>query len=326
MPVPGDADCDSAPWNAAQIGKRFVQLSLYRNATVDLEHELSTIERHSSASHFPSRAIRHRRTGREAHRFADFLRDAGQRIWQVLPLGPTGYGDSPYQCFSAFAGNPLLLSLDTLVTARLPFAPMIWTDMPKVSARERGLRDADRLEAASAAQGRSAIPSKADSAERAPSKSSASVMPPGSTSSRSSWRSRKPTTTSCGRSGSRNWRCASPPRLTRRAAICRRRSNANKFIQFEFDRQWSELKAHCGRNRIRIMGDMPIYVAQDSSDVWAAPGMFDLNPDGTPRVIAGVPPDYFSATGQCWGNPIYRWDRACQDGLQVVDCALPPRL
>jgi len=90
----------------------------------------------------------------------------------------------------------------------------------------------------------------------------------------------------------------------------------HKFIQFEFDRQWSDLKAHCGRNEIRVMGDVPIYVAQDSSDVWAQPGLFDLNADGTPWVIAGVPPDYFSATGQCWGNPIYRWDLHAKTGFK----------
>ncbi len=90
----------------------------------------------------------------------------------------------------------------------------------------------------------------------------------------------------------------------------------HKFIQFEFDRQWSELKAHCARNGIRVMGDVPIYVAQDSSDVWAQPGMFDLGADGKPRVIAGVPPDYFSATGQCWGNPIYRWNVHAETGFQ----------
>ena len=87
-----------------------------------------------------------------------------------------------------------------------------------------------------------------------------------------------------------------------------------KFIQFEFERQWCELKAHCARNGIRLMGDVPIYVAHDSSDVWAHPELFELLPDGKPRVIAGVPPDYFSATGQCWGNPIYRWEQHAKQG------------
>ncbi len=87
-----------------------------------------------------------------------------------------------------------------------------------------------------------------------------------------------------------------------------------KFIQFEFERQWTELKAHCARNGIRPMGDVPIYVALDSSDVWAHRELFELLPDGKPRVIAGVPPDYFSATGQCWGNPIYRWAQHAKEG------------
>ena len=88
----------------------------------------------------------------------------------------------------------------------------------------------------------------------------------------------------------------------------------NKFIQFEFERQWHDLKAHCGRNGIRIMGDMPIYVALDSADVWADRGLFELDESGQPKVVAGVPPDYFSATGQLWGNPIYRWDAHAESG------------
>ena len=107
-----------------------------------------------------------------------------------------------------------------------------------------------------------------------------------------------------------------PAALDKARLDLRDQIECNKFIQFEFDRQWSELKAHCERNGIRVMGDVPIYVAQDSSDVWAAPEMFDLEADGKPRVIAGVPPDYFSATGQCWGNPIYRWDVHAKTGFQ----------
>jgi 4-alpha-glucanotransferase len=107
-----------------------------------------------------------------------------------------------------------------------------------------------------------------------------------------------------------------PAALDRARQGLRDKIETNKFIQFEFDREWSDLKAHCARNGIRVMGDVPIYVAQDSSDVWAQREMFDLEPDGKPRVIAGVPPDYFSATGQCWGNPIYRWDIHAKTGFK----------
>ena len=114
----------------------------------------------------------------------------------------------------------------------------------------------------------------------------------------------------------------------------------NKFIQYEFERQWNALKAHCGRGNIRIMGDMPIYVALDSADVWADRGLFELDDSGQPKVVAGVPPDYFSATGQLWGNPIYRWDAHAKSGyawwiarfrraLDVLDMTSPrplPRL
>ena len=99
-----------------------------------------------------------------------------------------------------------------------------------------------------------------------------------------------------------------PEAMERARNELREEIECHKFIQFEFERQWNELKAHCGRNDIRVMGDMPIYVALDSADVWANPGLFQLNENGEPRVVAGVPPDYFSATGQLWGNPIYRWE------------------
>jgi len=98
-----------------------------------------------------------------------------------------------------------------------------------------------------------------------------------------------------------------PVALERARTDLRAEVEGNKFIQFEFERQWCDLKAHCTRNDIRIMGDVPIYVALDSADVWANRELFELDEKGRPRVVAGVPPDYFSATGQLWGNPIYCW-------------------
>ena len=117
-----------------------------------------------------------------------------------------------------------------------------------------------------------------------------------------------------GRSGMPIWRCVSRTPSSARATQLRDEIECHKFIQFEFERQWCDLKAHCGRNDIRIMGDVPIYVALDSADVWANRDLFELDESGRPRVVSGVPPDYFSATGQLWGNPIYRWEAHARTG------------
>jgi len=253
--------------------------------------------------------------GGEAHRFADSLKLAGQTIWQVLPLGPTGYGDSPYQCFSAFAGNPLLINVDTLVKRgylaadelnpqpkfpreSVDFGTLIQWKLPLLRKAAKGFRE------------------KADSAERAAYEAFcqrhaswledfALFMALKEVNDFVMWTLWKP-----------ELALREPAALERSRCDLHELIEANKFIQFEFDREWTDLKAHCARNGIRVMGDVPIYVAQDSSDVWAEPELFDLNPDGTPRVIAGVPPDYFSATGQCWGNPIYRWDVHAKTGYR----------
>ncbi len=253
--------------------------------------------------------------GSEAHRFADLLRDAGQSIWQVLPLGPTGYGDSPYQCFSAFAGNPMLISLDTLVKrgyltrddldARptfprdsVDFGPLILWKLPLLrKAADKFRRDATAAER--------------ETYDRFCQRHSAWLgefalfMALKETHDYVMWTSWEP-----------ELALREPNALDKARRDLHEQIENHEFIQFEFDRQWSELKVHCAHNGIRVMGDVPIYVAQDSSDVWAQPGMFDLGADGTPRVIAGVPPDYFSATGQCWGNPIYRWNVHAETGFR----------
>jgi len=243
--------------------------------------------------------------GPEAHRFADFLRDAGQRIWQVLPLGPTGYGDSPYQCFSAFAGNPLLISLDTLaergyLNARdlneRPGFPADNVDFGAVIAWKIPL-----LRRAFQAFERSA-PAERDAFDAFCRHKSAWLdeyalfMALKEAHNNVMWTL-----------WDRELALHEPRALERARDELRKEVECNKFIQFEFERQWNDLKAHCGRNDIRIMGDMPIYVALDSADVWADRGLFELDERGQPKVVAGVPPDYFSATGQLWGNPIYRW-------------------
>ncbi len=253
--------------------------------------------------------------GTESHRFVDFLKDAGQRIWQVLPLGPTGYGDSPYQCFSAFAGNPLLINLDTLVARgylsadeldphpklsrdSVDFGTLIGWKLPLLrkaaDAFRRNASDAER-----AAYGQFCVRHSAWLSEFA------LFMALKETHDYAMWTLWEP-----------ELALREPAAIEKARRDLNQQIERNKFVQFEFDRQWSDLKVHCARNGIRLMGDIPIYVAQDSSDVWASPGMFDLEADGKPRVIAGVPPDYFSATGQSWGNPIYRWELHAKTGFR----------
>lgn len=250
--------------------------------------------------------------GREAHAFADFLRDAGQHIWQVLPLGPTGYDDSPYQCFSAFAGNPLLISMDVLVERgylhatdltdkpefdvdSVDFGAVIAWKLPllrKAFENFRGCTSDDRQEFEAFCQrhfswlGEFALFMALKDAHD-------QVM-------WTEW--------------PREVALRDPAAMERARDELRDDIECNKFIQFEFERQWCDLKAHCTRDDIRVMGDLPMYVALDSADVWANRELFELNEDGRPRVVAGVPPDYFSATGQLWGNPIYCWDQHARSG------------
>jgi 4-alpha-glucanotransferase len=249
--------------------------------------------------------------GPEAHRFADFLRDADQKIWQVLPLGPTGYGDSPYQCFSAFAGNPLLLSLDMLVECGY---------LTKHDLENRPLFPSDHVDFGRLIEWKLRLltkacsgffASKADRAEyeafcrthEAWLDDFALFMALKNVHNLVMWTLWEP-----------KYALRDPVALAEARRDLHDEIECQKFIQFEFERQWTELKVRCGRNGIRLMGDLPIYVAQDSSEVWSHPELFDLLSDGTPRVIAGVPPDYFSGTGQCWGNPIYRWDEHAKQG------------
>jgi len=250
--------------------------------------------------------------GPEAYRFADFLRDSGQRIWQVLPLGPTGYGDSPYQCFSAFAGNPLLISLDVLVERgylnlhdidERPNFPTDNVDFGAVIAWKLPL-----LRKAFQAFARNQV-AEHDAFDAFCSKHSAWLeefalfMALKQAHNNVMWTQ-----------WDRELALREPAAIERARSELRDEIECAKFIQFEFDRQWHDLKAHCAQNDIRILGDMPIYVALDSADVWADPGLFELDENGNPKVVAGVPPDYFSATGQLWGNPIYRWPAHAASG------------
>ena len=253
--------------------------------------------------------------GAQAFRFAEFLAGAGQTLWQVLPLGHTGYGDSPYQCFSAFAGNPLLVSLDALATEGLlepaeltaaPAFPDETVDYEAVASFKLPLleRAYERFE--------NVAPPAAQEEFEGFCRGQASWLDDyalfvvakamhGDT----SWVE-----------WSRELADREPAALERIAQDERRSLQARRFGQWQFFRQWSGLRKHCRARQLEIMGDVPIFVAHDSADVWAHRDLFLLEPDGRPSVIAGVPPDYFSATGQCWGNPLYRWEALAQTGYR----------
>ena len=251
--------------------------------------------------------------GPEAFRFIDFLQAAGQKIWQVLPLNPTGYGDSPYQSFSAFAGNPLLISLDLLLEQGL--------------LRDADLRDAPDFPAGEVDYAaviawkypvlRRAAANFFDSASRELRAEFDRFVR-----DNASWLEEFALFMAAKEAhGGIMWTLWDKPLAHREPAALEswrvRLADAiavHKFWQFEFFRQWRAVQKYAHERDIKIMGDIPIYVAHDSADVWSAPRLFYLNEDGTPTKVAGVPPDYFSATGQLWGNPIYRWDRMRADG------------
>jgi 4-alpha-glucanotransferase len=269
--------------------------------------------------------------GPQAYAFADLLLACGQTLWQVLPLGPTGYGDSPYACYSAFAGNTLLTSPEQLFEEGL---------LAKNDLSEIDSLPPDRVDFKSVHQSKDILLRKAyEHYQRTTDPELRSAFETFAEQN-ASWlddyalfRALKSA------HGGVAWHEWERPLLRRTpAALARARQElhgqieAQKFFQFLFFRQWFALKAYCNERGISLIGDIPIFVAQDSADVWTNPEQFKLDQNGIPTVVAGVPPDYFSATGQFWGNPLYNWERMLADGfkwwiervratLQTVDIA-----
>lgn len=254
--------------------------------------------------------------GSEAHRFVDWLAAAGQVFWQIMPLGPTGYGDSPYSSLSAFAGNTNLVSpemllevglLDEADIADAPDLPAKRVDYGKVIKYKRALLEKafqnfkERVKTHEALRRDyedflgfasvwlddyalfGALRDEHDGAQ---------------------WR---------------EWDAGLARREPAEIVEARRRQadgiEAHKFFQYAFFGQWLSLKKYANARGIKIIGDMPIFVAHDSADVWSRRGLFKLDHEGSPSVVAGVPPDAFSETGQLWGNPIYDWERMREDGF-----------
>jgi 4-alpha-glucanotransferase len=254
--------------------------------------------------------------GPEAHRFLRWAAQAGQRIWQVLPLGPTGAADSPYGTHSAFAGNPLLISLERL-------------------AEEGWLRRQELAEVTDVSPGRADFATGRRVKEPLLQIAWESFQEVGGPvrddfeefrrgEAQAAWLDDWALFASLKRKFNGKPWVDWPAELARRepdAVAAARRELASEialeqFIQFVFFRQWGNLRSDANSLGIEILGDVPIYVVHDSADVWANRSLFALNSSGRPELVAGVPPDYFSETGQLWGYPLYRWDRMEQDGFQ----------
>lgn len=252
--------------------------------------------------------------GAAAFEFVDFLVKAGQSYWQVLPLGQTGYGDSPYQCFSAFAGNIYLISPDKLFEdgflteedlsdlpvfseGKVDFGKVIDFKLPllrKAFENFRKTTGEDLAEKFRLFCQFNAFWLEDYALFRAVKLSQ----------DQKSWQD-----------WDENLKLRKPEALEKARKNLDEEIFAQKFYQFAFFKQWDALKKYANENGVKIVGDVPIFVALDSADVWCNPKQFKLNEDGSPRVVAGVPPDYFSKTGQLWGNPIYDWENMRRDNF-----------
>ncbi len=240
--------------------------------------------------------------GDEAMAFVDWLKSAGQKYWQVLPVGPTGYGDSPYQSFSTFAGNPLLIDLEELIKSGLITrdrckmvdygADPTFVDYEKVSRTKMLI-----LREAYAAYREDAAYRDFVETESYWLDDYALFMAIKQENDLVSWTRWKD-----------EIRKRDEKEMKAVKASLEKEIGFWKFLQFTFYRQYERLKNYANKNGVQLIGDIPIYVSPDSSDVWADPQLFLMDEDLNPTAVAGVPPDYFSETGQLWGNPLYNWE------------------
>ena len=237
--------------------------------------------------------------GTDAYRFIDFLAAAGIGVWQVLPLGPTHYDGSPYSCLSVHAGDPELINLQTLAEAG-------WLDAETVGDdRREALHNARRGFAARAGNSqRSELQQFID--QQAHWLNDYALFIALRQVHHHQYWSQWPAPL----------RDRDPEALQQAGEQYAEAIAQTRFEQFLFHRQWHALRDYATANKVRLFGDLPIFVAYDSADVWANRKQFLLDPEGRPSVVAGVPPDYFSATGQRWGNPLYDWPAMAADGYR----------
>jgi 4-alpha-glucanotransferase len=254
--------------------------------------------------------------GQAAYDFVDFMHQSGQRLWQVLPLGPTSFGHSPYMSYSAMAGNALLISLDRLqekgllepsdLEVGVGFRPGTVSyelvDAIKIPLLFKAFQNFRQVATAATRQ---------RFAEFCQNRTHwlddyALFMALKATHRGMAWNTWEPGLVHREPEALRQWKS----KLANEIEL-------HRFLQFEFFQQWSALRQYANECGIQIIGDIPIYVAHNSADVWSNPEQFHLNPQtGESALMAGVPPDYFSDTGQLWGNPIYRWERMQTDGFK----------
>jgi 4-alpha-glucanotransferase len=246
--------------------------------------------------------------GREARHFVDFLAEAGIKYWQVCPLGPTGFGDSPYQCFSAFAGNPYFIDLEALVARNF--------------IEERDLAELRRLPADRVDYGAQWIlrwPVLKKAFQVFVSNASRSERNEFATFKKSNkeWLDAYTRFIALkGKFDGCSWQFwpdefryyAKAKRAITKAGLGDE-TEAQAWYQYQFFKQWLALKAYANSRGVQIFGDIPIFVAMDSADVWTNPSLFQMDADLKPTAVAGVPPDYFAADGQLWGNPLYDWEK-----------------
>jgi len=251
--------------------------------------------------------------GQQAFKFVDFLENAGQKLWQVLPMGHTGYGDSPYQCFSIYAGNPILIDLECLMNEGLLHV----NDLPKgfhlpddkvefgnvIDFKKAALNIAylNFLKSNKAKNDYQAFVAKndfwlQDYALFIAIKESLGGMP--------WWDWQK------------NLKFRNTSTLGTFVIENQEKINFHKFVQYIFSKQWQSVKEYANNKGISIVGDIPLYVAHDSADVWSNYQVFRFDQHRNPTGVAGVPPDYFSSTGQLWGNPLYDWDYMKKNGFK----------
>lgn len=240
---------------------------------------------------------------KESYEFVDFLQQAGQKLWQILPLGPTGYGDSPYQSFSTFAGNPYYIDLEEFIEKGL---------LTEKECREADFGDSSgyvdyekifhsRFQLLRKAYERSSILDDKDFCDFVQENSFwledyCLYMAIKDSMNGASWITWE-----------ENIKLRRKEAMERCKAALAEEIHCYQFQQYFFQKQWNKLKQYANEKGIEIVGDIPIYVALDGADTWANTELFQLDQEGIPTAVAGCPPDAFSATGQLWGNPLYRW-------------------
>lgn len=240
---------------------------------------------------------------KEAYEFVDFLKKAGQKLWQILPLGPTGYGDSPYQCFSTFAGNPYFIDLEDLISRG--YLNEIDLDMQDLGDSDRYINYEkqyyNRIPILRKAFANSSIEReeafqqfRAENSEWLPDYALFMAVKDGYKGiSWDKW--------------DEDIRLRKPEAIKKYRKEYAEEIQFYEFLQYLFFDQWQKLKRYANQNGIGIVGDLPIYVAFDSADTWACPELFQLDKNLQPIAVAGCPPDAYSVTGQLWGNPLYDW-------------------